>query len=120
MADAIGLNDRIGEQFLRSGVGWGSSCFPKDVTAITAAAKNQNYEPVMLEAAAEVNDRQPKRLLALLEGHVDPANKRVAVLGLAFKPRTNDIRNSRAIPVIEALQQKNADVVAYDPAPRTT
>jgi UDPglucose 6-dehydrogenase len=69
----------------------------------------------MLEAAVEINDRQPDRLLALLDDHVDVTGKRVAVLGLAFKPGTDDIRNSRAIPVIEGLQERGAEVVAHDP-----
>jgi UDPglucose 6-dehydrogenase len=115
VADAIGLDDRIGERFLRSGVGWGGSCFPKDVDAIVAAAKDAGYDPAVLEAAREVNDHQPERLLGLLDDHVDVAGKRVAVLGLAFKPGTDDIRNSRAIPVIEGLQARGASVVAYDP-----
>ena len=115
VADAIGLDDRISEQFLRSGVGWGGSCFPKDVNAIIAAAKTEGYEPAMLEAAVTVNDLQPNRLVAALETHVDLEGARIAVLGLAFKPNTDDIRNSRAIPVIEALQAEGADVVAYDP-----
>jgi UDPglucose 6-dehydrogenase len=115
VADAIGLDDRISERFLRSGVGWGGSCFPKDTAAIRAAAREKGYEPVMLDAATEVNDRQPKRLLSLLDRHVDVDGERVAVLGLAFKPGTDDVRNSRAIPVIEGLEARNADVVAYDP-----
>ncbi|MDB9235508.1 UDP-glucose 6-dehydrogenase AglM [Halorubrum ezzemoulense] len=115
VADAIALDDRIGEQFLRSGIGWGGSCFPKDTAAIRAAARQQGYEPAMLDAATEVNDRQPIRLLSLMDDHVDVAGKRVAVLGLAFKPGTDDIRNSRAIPVIEGLQARGAEIVAYDP-----
>jgi UDPglucose 6-dehydrogenase len=115
VADAIGLDDRIGERFLRSGLGYGGSCFPKDLAAITAAARERGYEPAMLDAAAEVNDRQPDRLLALLDRHVDVAGERVAVLGLAFKPGTDDIRNARAVPVIEGLRERGAEVVAYDP-----
>ena len=115
VADAIALDDRIGEQFLRSGVGWGGSCFEKDTAAIRAAARDQGYEPAMLNAATAVNDRQPTRLLSLMDDHVDVAGERVAVLGLAFKPGTDDIRNSRAIPVIEGLQARGAEVVAYDP-----
>ena len=115
VADAIGLDDRIGEQFLRSGVGWGGSCFPKDVDALRATAREKEYEPILLDAVVEVNDRQPKRMLELLERHVDPEAKRIAVLGLAFKPGTDDIRNSRAIPVIEGLRERGAEVVAYDP-----
>ena len=115
VADAIGLDDRIGAKFLRSGVGWGGSCFPKDVDALRAAAREQGYEPQMLDAAVAVNDGQPKRLLGLLDDHVDTSGERVAVLGLSFKPGTDDIRNSRAISVIEGLQERGANVVAYDP-----
>ncbi|MEF8779341.1 MAG: UDP-glucose 6-dehydrogenase AglM [Haloferacaceae archaeon] len=115
VADAIGLDDRIGEQFLRSGVGWGGSCFPKDVDALRAAARERGYEPALLDAAVEVNESQPARLLELLDRHVDIAGKRVAVLGLAFKPGTDDTRNSRAVPVVEGLTDRGADVVAYDP-----
>ena len=115
VADAIGLDDRIGEQFLRSGVGWGGSCFPKDTDAIIAAAREQGYDPAVLSAAVELNDNQPERLLSLLDDHVDVSGKRIAVLGLAFKPGTDDIRNTRAVPIIEGLQERGAEIVAYDP-----
>ena len=115
VADAIGLDDRISEQFLRSGVGWGGSCFGKDVAAISTAAYDRGYDPAMLRAAVEVNDRQPDRLLSLMDDHVDVNGERVAVLGLAFKPGTDDVRNSRAIPLIQGLQEHDAEVVAYDP-----
>ncbi|WP_276249782.1 UDP-glucose 6-dehydrogenase AglM [Haloarcula rara] len=115
VADAIGLDDRIGERFLRSGVGWGGSCFPKDTDAIIAAAREEGYDPAVLSAAVELNDEQPERLLALLDDHVDVTGKRIAVLGLAFKPGTDDIRNTRAVPVIEGLRERGAEIVAYDP-----
>jgi UDPglucose 6-dehydrogenase len=115
VADAIGLDDRIGAKFLRSGVGFGGSCFPKDVSAIIATAHAAEYTPAMLEATLDINEIQPQRLLDLLDEHVDVAGKRIAVLGLSFKPGTDDIRNSRAIPVIEGLQERGASVVAYDP-----
>ncbi len=115
VAEAIGLDDRIGERFLRSGVGWGGSCFPKDTSAIINSAYDAGYEPRMLDAAVAVNDRQPERLLDLLGEHVDVAGRRIAVLGLSFKPGTDDVRNSRAIPVIEGLRERGASVVAYDP-----
>ncbi len=108
-------DDRIGEQFLRSGLRWGSSCFPKDRNAIIAAAENERYDPAMLNAVVEVNDRQPERLLSISDDHVDVSGKRVAVLGLAFKHRTDGIRNSRAIPVVEGLRERGATVVAHDP-----
>ena len=115
VADAIGLDDRIGERFLRSGLGWGGSCFLKDVSAIAAAGRAKGYDPVMLDAAVTVNDRQPAQLLSLMDRHVDVAGDRVAVLGLSFKPGTDDIRNARSIPVIEGLLERNATVAAYDP-----
>jgi UDPglucose 6-dehydrogenase len=115
VADAMGMDDRIGERFLNSGVGWGGSCFPKDTAALAAAARDTGYEPTMIEAAIEVNDGQPERLLELLESHIDVTDKRIAVLGLAFKAGTDDIRGSRAKPVIEGLQARGADIVAYDP-----
>jgi UDPglucose 6-dehydrogenase len=115
VADAIAEDDRIGERFLRSGLGWGGSCFGKDTNAIIHAAKETGYEPAMLEAAVEVNDRQPERLLSLLANHVDVESERVAVLGLAFKPGTDDVRGSRAIPVINGLQERGVNVAAYDP-----
>ncbi|PSP95958.1 UDP-glucose 6-dehydrogenase [Halobacteriales archaeon QS_4_62_28] len=115
VADAIGLDDRIGERFLRSGLGWGGSCFPKDVAALIAAAEDAGYDPELLQSAVAVNDRQPERLLSLLDDHVDVTGKRIAVLGLSFKPGTDDVRGTRAIPVIEGLHERGADVVAYDP-----
>ena len=115
VADALGADDRIGERFLRSGVGWGGSCFPKDTNALRQAARAKGYEPRMLDAAVAVNNEQPRRLLGLLDEHVEVAGKRVAVLGLAFKPGTDDIRNSRAIPVIEGLRERGANVIVYDP-----
>jgi UDPglucose 6-dehydrogenase len=115
VADAIGLDDRIGAKFLRSGLGFGGSCFAKDVNAIIHAARERGYDPAMLQAAIEVNDRQPGRLLSHMDRHVDVEGERVAVLGLAFKPGTDDIRNARAIPVIEGLRERGAGVAAYDP-----
>ncbi|AKH98032.1 UDP-glucose 6-dehydrogenase AglM [Halanaeroarchaeum sulfurireducens] len=115
VADAIGLDHRISEHFLRSGVGWGGSCFPKDVDALRAAAREVGYEPELLDAVVAVNDEQPERMLALLERHVDVDDTTIAVLGLSFKPHTDDIRNSRAIPIIRGLTERGATVWAYDP-----
>ncbi|WP_276261655.1 UDP-glucose 6-dehydrogenase AglM [Haloglomus litoreum] len=115
VADAIGMDERIGAKFLRSGVGWGGSCFPKDTAAIMAAARQADYDPDLLESVVGVNEKQPRRMLGLLDEHVDVAGKQVAVLGLAFKPGTDDIRGSRAKPIIEELAERGADVVAYDP-----
>jgi UDPglucose 6-dehydrogenase len=115
VADAIGLDHRIGRAFLDSGVGYGGSCFPKDVAALIAAARDVGYDPSLLEAVVEVNEKQPRRMLSLLDDHVDVAGERVAVLGLSFKPGTDDVRESRALPVIEGLLERDADVVGYDP-----
>jgi UDPglucose 6-dehydrogenase len=115
VAEALGMDERIGARFLRSGVGWGGSCLPKDTAALIAAAREAGYEPELLEAVVSVNDRQPRRMLDLLERHVDPEGRRIAVLGLAFKPGTDDVRNSRAIPIIEGLRERGAAVVGYDP-----
>ncbi|KAB1188434.1 MULTISPECIES: UDP-glucose 6-dehydrogenase AglM [Haloferax] len=113
--DAIGLDSRIGSSFLGAGLGWGGSCFPKDTAAIIAAARSRGYEPRVLQAAVDVNDEQPTRMLDLLADRFDPDGKRVAVLGLSFKPGTDDIRESRAIPLIQNLVEAGADVVGYDP-----
>ncbi|ESS12207.1 MAG: putative UDP-glucose 6-dehydrogenase [uncultured archaeon A07HR60] len=93
------------------------NCFPKDTDALRAAARAKGYEPGMLDAVVDVNDQQPERLLTMLDRHVDVADRRVAVLGLAFKPGTDDIRGSRAAPVIEGLAERDAHVAAYDPTP---
>ena len=115
VAEALGLDERIGARFLDSGLGWGGSCFPKDVAALIAAARERGYDPELLEAAVAVNERQPERLLSLLDERGSVAGQRVAVLGLSFKPGTDDVRNSRAIPVLEGLEDRGANVVAYDP-----
>ena len=115
VAEAVGLDDRIGSQFLRSGLGWGGSCFPKDVDALRTAARERGYDPSLLDAVVEVNEKQPRRLLELLDDRLDVSERRVAVLGLAFKPDTDDVRNARSIPVIQGLLERGADVAVYDP-----
>ncbi len=113
--EAVGLDDRISARFMRSGLGWGGSCFPKDVDALRAGAREQGYEPELLDAAVAVNDGQPRRLVDLLAGHVDLEGAQVAVLGLSFKPGTDDVRKSRALDVIRHLDERGARPVAYDP-----
>ncbi|THE63666.1 UDP-glucose/GDP-mannose dehydrogenase family protein [Salinadaptatus halalkaliphilus] len=113
--EAVGLDDRISERFMRSGLGWGGSCFPKDVDAIRAGAREQGYQPDLLDAAVSVNDTQPRRLVDLLADHVDLEGATIAVLGLSFKPGTDDIRKSRALDVIDHLLEAGAAPVAYDP-----
>lgn len=113
--EAVGLDDRVSERFMRSGLGWGGSCFPKDVNALRAGAREQGYDPELLDATVAVNDEQPRRLVALLEEHVALEGARIAVLGLSFKPGTDDVRKSRALDVIEQLRDRGAEIVAYDP-----
>ncbi len=112
----VGLDARISPQFLNSGLGFGGSCFPKDVKALIGKASEVDYEPVLLKTVLKVNDAQPDMLMQLLKKHVPHLNnKKIAVLGLAFKNDTDDIRESRAIPVIGALLAEGATVSAYDP-----
>jgi UDPglucose 6-dehydrogenase len=115
VADAMGLDDRIGAAFLRSGAGWGGSCFPKDTAALMAAARREGYQPELLEQVVAVNDRQPLRMLELLERHVDPSGERIAVLGAAFKPGTDDTRGTRSRPALAGLLEAGATPVLYDP-----
>ncbi len=112
----VGLDARINPAFFRSGIGFGGSCFPKDVRALIAQAEASGLHPKILSSVVAVNEDQPLRLLALLRKHIpDLKGKRIGVLGLAFKPDTDDIRESRAIPIVSALLDAGADVIAYDP-----
>ncbi len=116
VAAAMGLDKRIGPQFLDAGLGYGGSCFPKDVKALIACSKSLGYAPELLEAVENVNHSQPlkavdfcRQQFGSLEG------KRIAILGLAFKPDTDDMREARVIPIINKLLEEGADVTAYDP-----
>jgi UDPglucose 6-dehydrogenase len=112
----VGLDPRIGPLFLNAGIGFGGSCFPKDVSALISLAKDTGENPVMLQSILNVNEQQPYRMVTILEGLVgNLSGKRIAVLGLAFKDNTDDIRESRAIPVIKELIKKGAHVSAHDP-----
>jgi UDPglucose 6-dehydrogenase len=113
--EAVGLDSRINPKFFRTGIGFGGSCFPKDVNALIAHAKSQGINPKMLNSVIAINEDQPRRMIALLKKHLSPRGHTVGVLGLAFKPDTDDIRESRAIPVITMLLKAGARVKAYDP-----
>jgi UDPglucose 6-dehydrogenase len=114
--NGVGLDQRIGSQFLNAGAGFGGSCFPKDVSSLAILAGRAGIKPRILNAVLEVNESQPHRLIALLEKKAgNLSGKRIAVLGLAFKDNTDDVRDSRAIPVIHELLKKGALVVAFDP-----
>ena len=111
----VGLDNRINPSFFNSGIGFGGSCFPKDLYALIAKAEEIEQEPRLLRAVMEVNENQPKKMLDLMEKYMLLDGKNIGVLGLAFKPDTDDIRGSRAIPIIESLLEKGANVIAYDP-----
>ncbi len=112
----VGKDSRIGQHFLNSGAGFGGSCFPKDVKALIGKAKEIGYDPVLLSSVIEVNDRQPVRMVELLKNRIGGLEgKKIAVLGLAFKNDTDDIRESRSIPVIRELLENGAIISAYDP-----
>ena len=113
---AIGSDKRIGSSFLFPGVGYGGSCFPKDVKAMVHFAAEKEYDFKILKAVEAVNSAQKTRLVAKMKAQLGSLKgKTVAVWGLAFKPRTDDMRDAPAIPLIEALLSAGATVQAYDP-----
>ena len=113
---AMGLDPRIGGQFLDAGMGWGGSCFGKDVHALVATAQRYGYRPRILEAALAVNRDQRVLVVDELLGHLKLlAGARLAVLGLAFKPGTDDLRDSPAVEICERLVDNGSVVTAYDP-----
>ena len=113
----IGSDVRIGSRFLFAGVGYGGSCFPKDVKAVVRTARDHDYEFRILEAVEEVNDRQKQVLFKQVTTHfgADLSGKRFAVWGLAFKPNTDDMREAPAVVLIESLLAAGATVCATDP-----
>jgi len=114
--EGVGLDHRISPHFFKSGIGFGGSCFPKDVKALISKAKEIGEEPLILEAVIEVNERQPLKLIELLKKYVPELKEQtVGVLGLAFKPNTDDIREARAIIIVKKLLEEGAKVIAYDP-----
>ena len=116
VAHGIGLDDRIGSRFLNAGIGWGGSCFPKDVSALRAVAREYDHEPVLLDAAVEVNERQRRRVISKLQGELHTLKgKRVALLGLSFKPDTDDLREAPSLQIARELEKRGARAVGYDP-----
>jgi len=104
--------------YLEAGCGFGGSCLPKDVKSIISYAKGKGLDPVLLKSVIEINQKQPNKLIQLLNKHYGLENLNVAVLGLAFKPETDDMRESPAISVVKSLLKKGAHIKAYDPAAR--
>jgi UDPglucose 6-dehydrogenase len=121
VALAMGLDKRIGPLFLDAGLGYGGSCFPKDVKALIASAEAWGFTPELLNSVEHVNKAQPLKAVEYCRQKLGSLKgKKVAVLGLAFKPDTDDMREARVIPIVNALLFEGASVVAYDPIAATT
>jgi nucleotide sugar dehydrogenase len=117
VTEAVGLDRRIGPAHLAAGLGWGGSCLGKDLTALIEAARQQGYDPRLLAEVAAVNTRQRRLAIDKLQAHLGAlAGRRVCLLGLAFKPGTDDVRDAPALDLAAALLAAGADVTAYDPA----
>jgi UDPglucose 6-dehydrogenase len=116
VARGMGLDDRIGPKFLQAGIGFGGSCFPKDVDALKQLAGNSGYHFQLLTSVIEVNELQKRRVIGKLHKHLGTlVGKRVALFGLAFKPNTDDMREASSLVLSARLNADGAAVVAYDP-----
>ena len=117
VADGMGMDNRIGRSFLDAGLGWGGSCFPKDVKALAHMAVLHNTQPQLLQAVMDINRNQRRRVVyklrKVLGGSL--ADKSVGILGLSFKPNTDDMREAPAVEIIHLLENEGAAVRAYDP-----
>jgi UDPglucose 6-dehydrogenase len=116
VARGMGLDDRIGPKFLQAGIGYGGSCFPKDVAALKQLAGNSGYHFQLLNSVIEVNELQKRRVMAKLQKHLGAlVGKEIGLLGLAFKPNTDDMREASSLVLSARLQAAGARVRAYDP-----
>ena len=116
VALGIGLDHRLGKHFLRAGIGFGGSCFPKDVSALKQLAGNAGYHFQLLASVIEVNELQKRRVIGKLQKHLGTVrDKRVALLGLAFKPNTDDMREAPSLVLSARLLAEGADVRVWDP-----
>jgi UDPglucose 6-dehydrogenase len=116
VARGMGLDQRIGSHFLKPGLGYGGSCFPKDVSALKQLAGNSGYHFQLLTAVIEVNELQKRRVMAKLHKHLGSlVGRRVALLGLAFKAHTDDMREASSLVLSARLLADGAQVTAYDP-----
>jgi UDPglucose 6-dehydrogenase len=116
VARGMGLDDRIGSKFLQAGIGFGGSCFPKDVDALKQLAGNSGYHFQLLTAVIEVNELQKRRVIGKLHKHLGGlVGRRVALLGLAFKPNTDDMREASSLVLSARLNADGATVTACDP-----
>ena len=117
VATGMGLDRRIGPDFLKAGLGWGGSCFPKDVTGLVAQSDDLGYDFTILRAASQVNDDQVQHFMARLTKSIGGLQgKTIALLGLAFKPNTDDVRDAKSLEIITVLKREGAMVRVYDPA----
>jgi UDPglucose 6-dehydrogenase len=116
IAEAIGHDPRIGPLFLKAGPGYGGSCFHKDLQALIHYSRNYGYDPIQLVSTEETNEEQADRVVGLVEKLAGPLDqKRIAILGLAFKKDTDDIREASSIRVIDRLRKKGAKILGFDP-----
>ncbi len=117
VARGMGLDERIGPKFLHAGIGYGGSCFPKDVTALKQLAGNSGYHFQLLNAVIEVNELQKRRVIGKLKKHLGDSlvHKKIALLGLSFKPNTDDMREASSLVLSARLAGEGADVTAFDP-----
>jgi UDPglucose 6-dehydrogenase len=116
VAEGVGLDHRLGPHFLRAGIGYGGSCFPKDSLALKQLASNSGYHFQLLSAVIEVNELQKRRVIGKLKRHLGSLNgKKIALLGLAFKPNTDDMREAPSIVLASRLLAEGAEVRAWDP-----
>src|SRR5690242_9561591 len=119
VAEGIGLDHRLGPYFLRAGIGWGGSCFPKDGVALKQLASNSGYHFQLLSAVIEVNELQKRRVINKLQKYLGRLRgRRIALLGLAFKANTDDMREAPSVVLASRLLAEGADVRAYDPVAR--
>src|ERR671913_2274758 len=116
VAYGIGLDERIGSRFLSAGIGWGGSCFPKDLAALRAVAEEYEHETPLLDATVAVNERRRKQVVGKLQRELHTLKgKHIALLGLSFKPNTDDLREAPSLEIAELLDALGARVVGYDP-----
>jgi UDPglucose 6-dehydrogenase len=119
VAEGIGLDHRLGPHFLRAGIGWGGSCFPKDSLALKQLAANSGYHFHLMNAVIEVNELQKRRVLQKLQRHLGRLRgQTVALLGLAFKPHTDDMREAPSLVLASRLIAEGAEVRGWDPIAR--
>ena len=119
VAKGVGLDHRLGPHFLRAGIGWGGSCFPKDSLALKQLAANSGYHFHLMNAVIEVNELQKRRVVQKLQRHLGRLRgKRIALLGLAFKPNTDDMREAPSLVLASRLIAEGAEVRGYDPIAR--